>query len=184
MGLPRRSGWYIAAFVGAVVLVGIAAFGSGQAPESKLAPDEEALPVKEMFARGIYQHLVETRFDAERVELRRGQTVSVHFAVEHFSHVWWESANVKNFGNKLANYLPSGQEVPVNNYLRYSPDTMVLPSNSSNRASVTISLPQDLPDEMLDSTIKISASFEADYLIADKDNAARKPGVLLIRIIS
>lgn len=51
------------------------------------AHDIEVLPVKEMFARGIYQHLVETRFDVPSVDVRRGESIAVSFTVEHYSHV-------------------------------------------------------------------------------------------------
>jgi hypothetical protein len=43
------------------------------------------LPVKEMFARGIYQHLVETRFDVPSVDVRRGESIAVSFTVDFHS---------------------------------------------------------------------------------------------------
>ena len=53
------------------------------------------LPVKEMFARGIYQHLVETRFDVPSIDVRRGESIAVSSAVEHYSHVEekWSTSN-------------------------------------------------------------------------------------------
>lgn len=53
------------------------------------------LSVKEMFARGVYQHLVETRFDVPSVDVRRGETIAVSFTVEHYSHVEekWSTSN-------------------------------------------------------------------------------------------
>ncbi len=54
------------------------------------------LPVKEMFARGVYQHLVETRFDVPSVDVGRGESITVvSFTVEHYSHVEekWSTSN-------------------------------------------------------------------------------------------
>ncbi len=53
------------------------------------------LSVKGMFARGIYQHLVETRFDVPSVDVRRGESIAVSFTVEHYSHVEekWPTSN-------------------------------------------------------------------------------------------
>ena len=53
------------------------------------------LSVKEMFARGVYQHLVETRFDIPSVDVRRGESIAVSFTVEHYSHVEekWSTSN-------------------------------------------------------------------------------------------
>lgn len=53
------------------------------------------LSVKEMFARGVYQHLVETRLDVPSVDVRRGESIAVSFTVEHYSHVEkkWSTSN-------------------------------------------------------------------------------------------
>lgn len=56
------------------------------------AHDIEVLLVKEMFARGIYQHLVETKFDVPSVDVRRGESIAVSFTVEHYSHVEGKSS--------------------------------------------------------------------------------------------
>lgn len=59
------------------------------------AHDIEVLSVKEMFARGVYQHLVETRFDVPSVDVRRGESIAVSFTVEHYGHVEgkWSTSN-------------------------------------------------------------------------------------------
>ncbi len=145
--------------------------------------DQGLLTIKELFARGVYQHLVESTFDKESIDIVRGGNATVQFTVEHFSHVWWESAAIKNFQNRLTNYTPSGDEVQVANYLKYSPSEVILPSNSTARGSVTIAIPADAPEEMLNTTLKITASFDVTYVLAGDENVARNPGVLYIRIV-
>ncbi len=169
----------------ALGIVGFFLFGYYARPLHTTTGDTEQglLTIKELFARGVYQHLVESTFDKESVDIVRGGNATVQFTVEHFSHVWWESATVKNFQNRLTNYTPSGDEVPVANYLEYSPPEVILPSNSTARGSVSIAIPANAPDEMLNMTLKITASFDVTYLLAGDDNVARNPGILYIRIV-
>ncbi|MGI0036027.1 MAG: hypothetical protein ACRD98_09180 [Nitrososphaera sp.] len=183
--MKRRQFIAIAIVLVVAGIVGIVSSGYYARPlhSSMNDTDQGLLTIKELFARGVYQHLVETRFDQESVDIMRGGNVTVQFTVEHFSHVWWESATVKNFQNRFTNYSPSGDEVPAGNYLKYSPPEMVLPSNSTARGSVTISLPADVPNEMLNTTIKITASFDVTYVLAGDENVARNPDILYIRII-
>jgi hypothetical protein len=167
---------------------GIAALilGSPNQLQQSATRDEEpeVLSIREMFARGIYQHLVETRFDVEAIDVRRGESITVPFTVEHLSHVWWEPATAKNFRNKFANYSPSGEEVPADKYLRYSPPSILIPSNSSARGSVMIAIPSDISDEMIGETIKITASFDLELQFTDESSRARKPGILGITILA
>jgi hypothetical protein len=80
---------------GATALVVLLASFAPRSQDSASVPahDIEVLPVKEMFARGIYQHLVETRFDVPSVDVRRGESIAVSFTVEeHYSHVEGKSS--------------------------------------------------------------------------------------------
>ena len=175
--------WLISVALAGAAVLAIAVLGSDPRQQLPHESDLEPLPVKEMFARGIYQHLVETSFDVKSVDVRRGQSVTVPFAIEHHSHVWWEPVTLKNFQNRLPNYFPAYEEISVDSYLIYSPGSVVLQSNSSARGYVRISLPATLPDGMLNQTAKITASFDASYVLADKGSTARAPGILLIRIV-
>jgi hypothetical protein len=86
---------YIAVLAaGATVLVVLLASFAPRSQDSASvsAHDIEVLPVKEMFARGIDQHLVETRFDVPSVDVRRGESIAVSFTVEHYSHVEGKSS--------------------------------------------------------------------------------------------
>lgn len=175
--------WLISVALAGAGVLAIAVLGSVPLQELPHESDPDPLPVKEMFARGIYQHLVETRFDMKTVDVRRGQSITVPFTIDHHSHVWWEPVTLKNFQNRLANYFPAYEEISVDSYLSYSPSSLVLQSNTSAQGFVKISLPANLPDGMLNQTAKITASFNASYVLADKGSTARAPSILYIRIV-
>jgi hypothetical protein len=93
---PRNDHTYIAVLAaGTMALVVLLASFAPRLQDSASVPahDIEVLPIKEMFARGIYQHLVETRFDVPSVDVRRGESIAVSFTVEeHYSHVEGKSS--------------------------------------------------------------------------------------------
>jgi hypothetical protein len=53
--------------------------------------------------------------------------------------------------------------VSVNDYLSYSPQSILLTGNSPSQAIVRISVPESVSDEMLNQTIKTTASFDVDH---------------------
>jgi hypothetical protein len=52
--------------------------------------------------------------------------------------------------------------VSVNDYLSYSPQSILLTGNSLAQAIARTSVPERVSDEMLNQTIKITASFDVD----------------------
>lgn len=89
---------YIAVLAaGTTALVVLLASFAPRSQDSASVPahDIEVLPVKELFTRDIYQHLVETKFDVPSVDVRRGESIAVSFTVEHYSHVEgkWSTSN-------------------------------------------------------------------------------------------
>ncbi len=173
--------WLIALPVIAVVAVLVIKAGSGP---SNIAVQElsadESLTTLEMFERRILTHVIETKFEGGVVEIRRGQTVEIPFTIIHHSHVWWEPVTVKGFYNRFANYSPSGQEIVISS-VSYSPASAFLWGNSSEAATMRVLIPQAMPDEMLNRTVIIMASFT--YETWYSYDISKKTGYVEVKIV-
>jgi hypothetical protein len=69
---------------------------------------------------------------------------------------------VKTFKTGLQTIFIWTGKVSVNDYLSYSPQSILLTGNSPAQAIVRISVPESVSDQMLNQTIKIMASFDVD----------------------
>ncbi len=165
------------------VVVVLVILKAGSAP-SNIAEQKplanESLTTLEMFERGILTHVIETRFEGSVVEIRRGETAEIPFTIIHHSHVWWEPVTVKDFYNRFANYSPSGQEIVITS-VSYSPTSVFLWGNESETATMRVSIPEAMPDEMLNRTVIIMASFTFETW--HSYDISKKTGYVKVKIL-
>ncbi|MFY3740780.1 MAG: hypothetical protein HMLIMOIP_001224 [Candidatus Nitrosomirales archaeon] len=137
---------------------------------------------KQLFEEGSAAHYIKSSITPSTISIKRGATITVDITIENSSHVKDESVTLSNFHNAVRNFAPSAHagltdeqfddlvaqgvpihgEISVNDFITISPTTLTVAANSKASISMKISIPNNIPDEMLYKTIQITPAFDAD----------------------
>lgn len=151
-----------------------------EATQSQPPPVTGPMTAKQMFQQGLATDLIDGKPAINTVNLKRGETIVVPITMKHLSHTNDQAITLSNFHNTLRNFAPSALagmtdqefdemiaaslvvkgELPVNDYVSFSEPSLTIPPSASAPLLMTISIPSDFPDEMLDKVMTVNVTYE------------------------
>jgi hypothetical protein len=133
------------------------------------------------FEVGCIRHLVQITTDQSVIEVKRGMSVTIPITISHQANRPFQPITLSNFHDPLIHYPPKCRMdyciIPVNDFISVSPSSITVSPNSSEEVMLTVSIPRNIDERLLDKTLGISITVETD-------RPAAKQGVWLdVRVV-
>lgn len=167
--------------IGMVLLSGDSAKSEALQPQAVQSHIGAAL-AKTRFANGeLTDYIVET-IAPNNIQLHRGESTTVNITLEHKTNGSGHAVTLTNFHNTVRNFGPSAKagiseeqfedsvanspnalikgEVPSQGTLTITPASVRMEPDSTATLTMQISLPKDIPDEMVGKSIYLTASYD------------------------
>lgn len=186
-----------------VILLIVASLANSISNTTALANDDtsksssSAKTPRQLYDEGYVNHLVQAYIEPQTLALKRGTSQDVKVIINHLSKNKDESITISNLQNPLRNFLPSATsgltdeefldmiaegkpilgEISVD--VSFSESKLVVPASSRAPLTLTVSLPESLPDEIVGKTIEVGISFQVESPSATTSQG----GLLTIKVI-
>lgn len=138
------------------------------------------MTAKQMFNNGYATGLIVEKVEQNTISLKRGDTVSIPVTIEYLSNTGGKEVTLTNFHNMFRNFAPSARngltddqfenlvqnnrtikgELPVDSYVKVTPGVVNLSPNSTATVTLTVSIPNDIPNEMLGKSITLGFGYD------------------------
>ncbi len=141
---------------------------------------------KTRFANGeLTDYIVET-ISPNNISLHRGESTTVYINLEHKTNGNGHAVTLTNFHNTVRNFGPSARanisdeqfedavgnspnalirgEVPTQGILTITPDSVRIEPDSNATLTMHVSLPKNIPDEMVGKSIYLTANYDINPL--------------------
>ena len=133
------------------------------------------MPADTAFERGLTQHLVAVEFEHDDIHVKRGETVTIPFTINHKSHSFWQWVTVGDFQQNAKNYV-HGTYVDVAIH-DFSPRSAVLFPNSSTEALMTFSIDPSASEDIVGKSVTLIVGLDTEVAFGGSD--LDQPSIIL-----